>query len=190
VLGHFQGLHTEIPMPPLRDTLEESLSAMKVGPVEDFGNFMGAVIDKASFENIRGYLDYAKSCPECTIAFGGGCDDSRGYFVEPTVVLTTDPHCRLMEEDIFGPVLTGGVFATDREAVRLAETVLVHAAGNFYINDKTTGATVGHQPFGGGRNSGTNDKAGSIYNLLRWVSIRTLKECFNTARDFRYPFLG
>lgn len=201
--------------PSLRDILADSLSAVKVGPVEDFGNFMGAVIDKASFDNIRGYLDYAGSCPDCTIAFGGGCDDSRGYFVEPTVVLTTDPHCRLMEEEIFGPVLTvylyderdyagvlalcdstspyaltGGVFATDREAVRMAETVLVHAAGNFYINDKTTGATVGHQPFGGGRASGTNDKAGSIYNLLRWVSIRTLKECFNTARDFRYPFLG
>ncbi len=201
--------------PSLKDIMAQDLATVKTGPVEDFGNFIGAVIDRASFDNIRSYIDYARKCPDCEIAMGGRCDDSTGYFVEPTVVLTTDPHCRLMEEEIFGPVLTvflydeagyddvlelcdstspyaltGGVFATDRAAVRLAEEKLVHAAGNFYINDKTTGATVGHQPFGGGRSSGTNDKAGSIYNLLRWVSIRTLKECFNTARDFRYPFLG
>jgi 1-pyrroline-5-carboxylate dehydrogenase len=201
--------------PPLRALLAEHLAAVKTGPVEDFSNFLGAVIDRASFENIRSYIDYSRNCPDCEIVFGGKCDDGTGYFVEPTVVLTTDPHCRLMEEEIFGPVLTvflydeaeygevldlcdstspyaltGGVFAADRAAVRLAEERLVHAAGNFYINDKTTGATVGHQPFGGGRSSGTNDKAGSIYNLLRWVSIRTLKECFNTARDFRYPFMG
>lgn len=201
--------------PGLRDILAESLPAVKVGPVEDFGNFMGAVIDRDSFQNIRSYIEYAESCPDCSIVFGGGCSDETGYFVEPTVVLTTDPHCRLMEEEIFGPVLTvflyddskyeevlalcdstspyaltGGVFATDRVAIGIAEAALTHSAGNFYINDKTTGATVGHQPFGGGRASGTNDKAGSIYNLLRWVSIRTLKECFNTARDFRYPFLG
>lgn len=201
--------------PELRDSMAESLSRIKTGPVEDFSNFVGAVIDRASFDNIQSFIRYARECESCTVVMGGGCDHSSGYFVEPTVVLTTDPHCRLMEEEIFGPVLTvfvyrdseyrevlelcdstspyaltGGIFATDRRAVKLAEEVLMHSAGNFYINDKTTGATVGHQPFGGGRASGTNDKAGSIYNLLRWVSIRTLKECFNTPRNYRYPFLG
>jgi 1-pyrroline-5-carboxylate dehydrogenase len=200
--------------PALKELLAAELTQIKTGPVEDFSNFLGAVIDEGSFRNIRDYIRHAEESPDYTIVFGGGCDDSRGYFVEPTVVLTTDPHGKLMEEEIFGPVLTvflydenqyeevldlcdatspyaltGGVFATDRRAIKLAESRLIHAAGNFYINDKTTGATVGHQPFGGGRASGTNDKAGSIYNLLRWVSIRTLKECFNTPRDFRYPFL-
>ncbi len=201
--------------PELRESMAESLSKIKTGPVEDFSNFVGAVIDRASFDNIRSYIQYAQQCESCTVVMGGGCDDSSGYFVEPTVVLTTDPHCKLMEEEIFGPVLTvyvykdseyrevlelcdstspyaltGGVFAADRKAVKLALEVLTHSAGNFYINDKTTGATVGHQPFGGARASGTNDKAGSIYNLLRWVSIRTIKECFNTPGDYRYPFLG
>ncbi len=201
--------------PEVRDRMIGILSQVKAGPVEDFSNFMGAVIDKASFDNISSYVDYARSSPSCTILHGGRCDDSTGYFVEPTLVETTDPHDRLMEEEIFGPVLTvfvyddrgfedvlelcdrtspyaltGAIFARDREAVKLAETRLRHAAGNFYINDKTTGASVGHQPFGGARASGTNDKAGSIYNLLRWISVRTLKECFNTPRDFRYPFMA
>lgn len=200
--------------PQLKEFMADDLSNMKTGPVEDFSNFLGAVINRASFDNISSYIKYAEANPECTIVFGGKCDDSSGFFVEPTVILTTDPHCRLMEEEIFGPVLTvflyneneyretldlcdstspyaltGGVFASDRKAVLEAEERLIHAAGNFYINDKTTGATVGHQPFGGGRASGTNDKAGSIYNLLRWVSIRTLKECFNTPTDFRYPYM-
>jgi 1-pyrroline-5-carboxylate dehydrogenase len=201
--------------PDVRDRMLGMLSRIKVGPVEDFSNFMGAVIDKASFDNISSYLDYARNSADCSIVHGGTCDGSSGYFVQPTVVETKNPHDRLMEEEIFGPVLTvfvyddakfeeildlcdstspyaltGAVFARDREAVKLAETRLRHAAGNFYINDKTTGATVGHQPFGGARASGTNDKAGSIFNLLRWISIRTLKECFATPRDFRYPFLS
>ncbi len=201
--------------PEIRALLEADLSEVRVGPVEDFGCFMGAVIDERSFDNIRGYIDHARQTPGHEIVWGGGCDKSTGYFVEPTVILARDPHSRLLEEEIFGPVLTvnlyddadfeavldlcdstspyaltGGVFATDRAAVLRAEERLRHAAGNFYINDKTTGAVVGHQPFGGARASGTNDKAGSIYNLLRWVSVRTIKECFNTPVDFRYPFLA
>jgi 1-pyrroline-5-carboxylate dehydrogenase len=198
----------------LRELLEANLRDAKTGPVEDFGNFLGAVIDQASYDSICSFIQHAESNPDCSIVIGGNSDDSEGYFIEPTVVLTKDPHCRLMEEEIFGPVLTvflydeneyeevlelcdstspyaltGGVFATDRKAVILAEERLIHAAGNFYINDKTTGATVGHQPFGGARASGTNDKAGSVYNLLRWMSVRTLKECFNSPRDFRYPYM-
>lgn len=199
----------------IRELLIADLAQVKVGPVEDFGNFMGAVIDEKSFDNISGYIQFAKKSPDCEIVWGGGCDKSTGFFVEPTVILTSDPHNKLMEEEIFGPVLTiylyeedrfedvldlcnstspyaltGAVFAADRRAVLLAEEKLRHAAGNFYINDKTTGAVVGHQPFGGARASGTNDKSGSIYNLLRWVSVRTIKECFNTPQDFRYPFLA
>jgi 1-pyrroline-5-carboxylate dehydrogenase len=179
------------------------------------GNFMGAVIDEASFDNISSYISLAASTPDCDIVFGGVCDKATGYFVEPTVVVTTDPRHRLMQEEIFGPLLTvflyddedfedvletcnttspyaltGAIFATDRRAVMMAEERLRCAAGNFYINDKTTGAVVGHQPFGGARASGTNDKAGSIYNLLRWVSVRTIKECFDTPQDIRYPFLS
>lgn len=201
--------------PLVLDELKRQLARVKVGPVEDFSNFMGAVIDRKAFDSISGYITLAKHDPACTIVHGGTCDDSRGFFIEPTIVVTTDPHCRLMEEEIFGPVLTvflydddafgevldvcdatspyaltGAVFAQDRRAVRQAEERLRHAAGNFYINDKTTGAVVGHQPFGGARASGTNDKAGSIYNLLRWMSMRTIKECFNTPRDFAYPFLA
>lgn len=201
--------------PAVWQSFQAQLARVKVGPVEDFSNFMGAVIDRKSFDNIAGYIEYAKGSPDCMILHGGGCDDREGYFVEPTVVLTTDPRCRLMEEEIFGPVLTvylyedkdyrdvldlcdrtspyaltGAVFARDRGAVVTADDRLRHAAGNFYVNDKTTGAVVGHQPFGGARASGTNDKAGSIYNLLRWVSVRTVKECFRTPRDFAYPFLA
>lgn len=201
--------------PRLRTELEGQLARLKVGPVEDFTTFMGAVIDRKSFDNIRKYIELARDSRQAEIIWGGGCDDAVGFFVEPTVVLTTDPRFTLMEEEIFGPVLTiyvyeddeyesildlcdttspyaltGAVFGRDRDAVKVGEERLRHAAGNFYINDKTTGAVVGHQPFGGGRASGTNDKAGSIFNLLRWVSIRTIKECFNTPQDFVYPSMS
>ncbi|HQF88504.1 MAG TPA: L-glutamate gamma-semialdehyde dehydrogenase [Acidobacteriota bacterium] len=201
--------------PALRDALCAQLDRVKVGPVEDFANFMGAVIDRPAFERIREYIRFAQDSPEAEVIYGGGTDDTTGYFVQPTVVLTTNPQFKLMEEEIFGPVLTvflydddrfpdildlcdatspyaltGAVFARDRAAIGRAEERLRHAAGNFYINDKTTGAVVGHQPFGGARASGTNDKAGSIYNLLRWISVRTIKECFNTPQDFAYPFLA
>lgn len=200
---------------PLLEEMKTQLARVKAGPVEDFTNFMGAVIDKASFENVKSYIEFARTSPKAEIVHGGVCDDSKGYFIEPTVVLTTDPRFKLMEEEIFGPVLTaycyddddfaraldlcnttspyaltGSIFARDRLAVSQAADALRHAAGNFYINDKTTGATVGHQPFGGARASGTNDKAGSIYNLLRWTSVRTIKECFNTPTDIGYPFLA
>jgi 1-pyrroline-5-carboxylate dehydrogenase len=200
---------------PLLAELKTQLARVKAGPVEDFTNFMGAVIDKTSFENVKSYIEYARTSPDAEIVHGGVCDESKGYFIEPTVVLTANPRFKLMEEEIFGPVLTvycyddddfarvldlcnttspyaltGSIFARDRQAVKLAADALRHAAGNFYINDKTTGATVGHQPFGGARASGTNDKAGSIYNLLRWTSVRTIKECFNTPTDIGYPFLA
>ncbi len=194
--------------------LQEELSRIKMGDVRDFSNFVNAVIDKASFDNIKDYIQYAKDSKDADVIWGGTCDDSKGYFVEPTIILTTDPHFKTMEEEIFGPVitfylyeddkfeeilhvcdttsvygLTGGVFATDREAVVLAQDVLRHAAGNFYINDKTTGAVVGQQPFGGARKSGTDDKAGSVFNLLRWTSVRTTKECLLPPTDFVYPFM-
>ncbi len=201
--------------PQLSEALLGMLGRVKVGPVEDFTHFMGAVIDAKAFRTISGYIDLARTGNGARILAGGGADDSSGYFIQPTVILTDDPHHRLMEEEIFGPVLTvhlyddgkfgevldlcdrtspyaltGAIFAQDRQAILQAEDRLRHAAGNFYINDKTTGAVVGHQPFGGARASGTNDKAGSIYNLLRWMSVRTIKECFNTPRDFTYPFLA
>jgi len=201
--------------PEVQRELLSQLDRVKVGPVEDFSNFMGAVIDRAAFEDIKGYIDFAKKSSEAEVVYGGTYDDRDGYFIQPTVVLTSNPRFSLMSEEIFGPVLTiflyesgrfaealdlcdgtspygltGAVFARDRAAINLAEERLRHAAGNFYINDKTTGAVVGHQPFGGARASGTNDKAGSIFNLLRWVSARTIKECFNTPQDFAYPFLA
>ncbi len=201
--------------PDLQKELFGQLDRVKVGPVEDFSNFMGAVIDRQAFKDIKGYIDFAKESPEAEVIYGGTCDDREGLFIQPTVVLTSNPHFKLMSEEIFGPVLTvylyesgryaetldlcdrtspygltGAVFARDRAAIALAEERLRHAAGNFYINDKTTGAVVGHQPFGGARASGTNDKAGSIFNLLRWVSARTIKECFNTPQDFAYPSLA
>lgn len=198
----------------LQNEMEQQMRDIKVGDVEDFSNFMGAVIDRASFQNISSYLEYAKESPESTIIFGGECDDSKGFFVEPTVVLTTNPKFRLMEEEIFGPVLTiylydpekyeetlhlcdgtspygltGSVFAKDRTAIQKALEILRHAAGNFYINDKTTGSMVAHQPFGGSRASGTNDKVGSFHHLMRWVSMRVVKECFDPPKHFSYPFL-
>jgi 1-pyrroline-5-carboxylate dehydrogenase len=200
--------------PDVRDGLLAELSGIKVGDVADLTNFMGAVIDAAAFAKIVDYIELAKSSSETEILAGGGYDDRVGYFIEPTLVLTRNPHHRLIEEEIFGPVLTlyvypeseyeetlhlcdttspygltGSIFAQDRRAVHKATNILRHAAGNFYINDKPTGAVVGLQPFGGSRASGTNDKAGSPLNLQRWVSPRTIKESFCPPTDYRYPYM-
>lgn len=200
--------------PALREELEKDIGRIKMGPPTDFGNFFNAVIDQASFDNIKEYIDYAHAAEDAEVIIGGGCDDSVGYFVEPTVILTSNPHFRSIEEEIFGPVitlyvypdaeyeqalelcdqtspyaLTGAIFATERTAVSLAMAKLENASGNFYINDKPTGAVVGQQPFGGARASGTNDKAGSYLNLLRWVSTRAIKETFDAPEDFPYPFM-
>jgi len=196
------------------DRYQTEVETIRMGDVEDFGNFMNAVIDAAAFADITAHIEYAKQAADAEILTGGGYDDKQGYFIEPTTIVTTNPHFRTMEEEIFGPVvtihvydtsykdalelvdgtspyaLTGGVFARDRQAVLEASRVLRHSAGNFYINDKPTGAVVGQQPFGGSRASGTNDKAGSLFNLVRWVSQRTIKETFLPPRDYRYPFLG
>jgi len=200
--------------PEVKEKMLGSIGELKMGDVTDFGNFMGAVIDAKAYETISGYIEYAKNSPDMEIIAGGGYDDSEGYFVEPTVVVTKDPKCKLMVEEIFGPVLTvyiypenkyeqtlelcdrtspyaltGSIVALDRGAIVKAMNTLRHAAGNFYINDKPTGAVVGQQPFGGSRASGTNDKAGSWLNLERWVSPRTIKETFLPARDYRYPYM-
>jgi len=199
--------------PKLKERLLEEVCSVKVGDVEDFRNFMNAVIDKSSFDKIKGYIDEAKESSEATILSGGEADDSTGYFIQPTIIETENPHFKTMVEEIFGPVvtlypssesfeevlhlcdqtsqygLTGAVFARDRDAINRATEVLTHAAGNFYINDKPTGSIVGQQPFGGARASGTNDKAGSMFNLVRWVSQRAIKENFDPPRDFSYPFM-
>jgi 1-pyrroline-5-carboxylate dehydrogenase len=194
--------------------LVEDLKSFKMGPTEDFGNFINAVIDEKAFDSISGYIDKAKANPMNEIIVGGKYDKSKGYFIEPTVILTKDASSLTMCEEIFGPVLTvyvyhsenfeqtlelvdstspyaltGSIISKDRYAVELATKKLVNAAGNFYINDKPTGAVVGQQPFGGARGSGTNDKAGAKVNLMRWVSMRTIKETFVTPTDYRYPFL-
>ena len=199
---------------PVRERVEAMVKQITVGDVRDFSHFMGAVIDERSFDKISGFLDYAKQTDGGDIWLGGNADKSKGYFVDPTVVIAEDPNFRLMREEIFGPVLTmhayddqkfaetlkvcdegtsyaltGAVFAQDRSAVVKTMNELRFAAGNFYINDKPTGAVVGQQPFGGGRASGTNDKAGSIWNLIRWASPRTVKETFNPPTDFRYPYM-
>jgi 1-pyrroline-5-carboxylate dehydrogenase len=186
-----------------------------MGSPEDFGNFINAVIDERAFRKIASYIDYVKTSADAEIIAGGNYDDRKGWFIEPTVVLTSNPMYRTMCEEIFGPVitlyvypeneyeatlelldktseyaLTGALFARERYAIDLGAKMLENAAGNFYINDKPTGAVVGQQPFGGARSSGTNDKAGSYLNLLRWVSPRTIKETFVPAKDYRYPFLG
>lgn len=191
------------------------LKEIKMGTPEDFTNFFNAVIDERSFDKIAAFIDEAKASSETEVIAGGGHDKSKGYFIEPTVIVTTDPKYRTMCEEIFGPVitifvypendfdqtlelvdetspyaLTGAIFSQDRYAAEHATKKLVNAAGNFYINDKPTGAVVGQQPFGGARASGTNDKAGSMLNLLRWVSPRTIKETFDPPKDFRYPFMG
>jgi len=200
--------------PEVKQRLVAMVGEIKMGDTDDFTNFMGAVIDKAAFESIKEYIDYAKASGEAEIIAGGKCDDSVGYFIEPTVVVTSNPRFRLMKEEIFGPVLTihvydekkldealkscdtgspyaltGCVFADDRAAVLKMADALRDAAGNFYINDKPTGAVVGQQPFGGARASGTNDKAGSMWNLIRWASPRAIKETFVPARHFAYPFM-
>jgi 1-pyrroline-5-carboxylate dehydrogenase len=199
--------------PAVKERLLALTASIRMGdPAEDFRTFMGAVIDRGAFESIRGYVELARSSHETQVLAGGRCDDSAGFFVEPTVVQTTNPHHRLMEEEIFGPVLTlfvypdsrldealelcngtspygltGAVFARDRRAVERISRSLVDAAGNFYVNDKPTGAVVGQQPFGGARASGTNDKAGSMWNLIRWVSPRTVKENFAPPTRIEYP---
>ncbi|MBF0597532.1 L-glutamate gamma-semialdehyde dehydrogenase [Faecalibacter rhinopitheci] len=199
--------------PEVEKQVKEMLATIKVGSPEDFSNFMTAVIDSYSFKKITGFIDRAKASAEVEV-IGGGYDDSVGYFIDPTVIVTTNPKYESMVDEIFGPVLsvyvydenkyeetlklvdetsayalTGSIFAGERSAVEIAYKALENAAGNFYINDKPTGAVVGQQPFGGARASGTNDKAGSAMNLLRWTSVRTVKETLVPAKDYRYPFL-
>ncbi len=200
--------------PAVKQHLLAQLAEIKYGDVEDFTNFMGAVIDQRAFQKIKSYIDNAKKDANAKIIHGGNTDDSVGYFIEPTVIEVNDPRYITMTEEIFGPVLsvyvypdkdldavlticdetspyalTGAVFATDRRVIEALSQRLQYAAGNFYINDKPTGAVVGQQPFGGGRKSGTNDKAGSYLNLLRWTTHRTIKETFVPPTDYRYPFL-
>ncbi len=200
--------------PEVKEKLLARIAEIKMGDVTDFRNFMGAVIDRNAFETIRGYIDFARSSSDMEVPIGGGCDDSRGFFIEPTVVESQNPRSKPMVEEIFGPVLTvfvypegefqetlqvcdqsspyaltGAIFALDRNAIVTAMDALRHAAGNFYINDKPTGAVVGQQPFGGSRASGTNDKAGSWLNLERWVTPRTIKETFLPPTDFPYPYM-
>jgi 1-pyrroline-5-carboxylate dehydrogenase len=201
--------------PAVRSTLEEQLGSIETGDPCDFGNFLGAIIDEPAYRTITDYIDQARQSTDAEVIIGGGYSDETGWFVEPTVILAKDPKFTTMCEEIFGPVLTvylypaeewaetirlvdstspyaltGAVFSNDRGAVRDALAGLRDAAGNFYINDKPTGAVVGQQPFGGARASGTNDKAGSYLNLLRWVSPRTVKETFDPPSDYQYPFLG
>lgn len=199
----------------VKEYMVADLKEIKMGGTEDFSNFINAVIDERAFDKIAAYIDNAKKSDKVSIVAGGNYDKSKGYFIEPTVLLTTDPNYVTMCEEIFGPVLTiyvyeaadfektldivnstspyaltGAIFAKDRYPIDLATKKLVDAAGNFYINDKPTGAVVGQQPFGGARASGTNDKAGSILNLFRWVQPRTIKETFVSPKDYKYPFLG
>jgi 1-pyrroline-5-carboxylate dehydrogenase len=198
----------------IHQEIKKQLGELKMGPPEDFTNFMNAVIDESSFDKLEAAIKEAESHPDAKVIEGGGCDKSVGYFIEPTIILTTDPKYRTMQEELFGPVLTvyvyddlkfdetldildktsiygltGAVFAQDRYVIEKVTKRLVNAAGNFYINDKPTGAVVGQQPFGGARGSGTNDKAGSLINMMRWVSPRTIKENFVPPTDFKYPFM-
>ncbi len=201
--------------PKVREQMVAMLDTVKLGPPEQFENFVNAVIDAKAYASIKGYIDHARATPGCTIVSGGKCDDRTGWFIQPTVIQSTDPNYKAMCEEIFGPVLTvfvyedgklddalalcdrgspyaltGAVFARDRRAIEHMAGALRHAAGNFYVNDKPTGAVVGQQPFGGSRASGTNDKAGSKLNLQRWTTVRTIKETFVPATDYRYPFMG
>jgi 1-pyrroline-5-carboxylate dehydrogenase len=201
--------------PEVKEILVEQVNSFKIGTTEDPSNFVNAVIDEKAFDKIAGYIDYIKEQKDAEIICGGTYDKSKGYFIDPTVVVTTNNKFRTMCEEIFGPVLTihvyeadkfeetmeildqtseyaltGAIISKDRYAINLAMKKLENAAGNFYINDKPTGAVVGQQPFGGARGSGTNDKAGAAMNLLRWVSARTIKETFVTPKDYKYPFLG
>ncbi len=201
--------------PAVKTQLETDVNSMKMGSPEDMSNFFTAVIHEGSFNKLASYIDQAKQDADAEIILGGGYDKSKGWFIEPTVIVTTNPKYKTMETELFGPVvtiyvyedskwnetlelidttseyaLTGAVFSTCRYAIEEATIALENSAGNFYVNDKPTGAVVGNQPFGGARASGTNDKAGSMLNLLRWVSPRTIKETFVTPEDYRYPFLG
>jgi 1-pyrroline-5-carboxylate dehydrogenase len=201
--------------PAVKDILVTQVNSFKQGSPEDPSNFVNAVIDERAFDKIAAYIDYVKTQPDAEIITGGTYDKSVGYYIAPTTVVTTNPQFRTMVEEIFGPVLTiyvypdahfsetldlvdqtseyaltGSIIATDRYAIQLANEKLMNAAGNFYINDKPTGAVVGQQPFGGARGSGTNDKAGAAMNLMRWTSARTIKETFVPPADYRYPFLG
>ena len=197
----------------IKDDYLTDVSSINMGDVTDFSNFMNAVIDEHSFDNIVEYIEYTKKSSDAKILTGGNYDKSKGYFIEPTTILTTNPNFRTMEEEIFGPVLTiyiydcsweevcklvdntspyaltGAIFAKDKEALKIGQKLLTHAAGNFYINDKPTGAVVGQQPFGGSRASGTNDKAGAPANLLRWTSQRTIKQTYEPPINYRYPFM-
>jgi 1-pyrroline-5-carboxylate dehydrogenase len=200
--------------PKLRDVLVEQLKTVKVGNPEEPDTFVNAVIHRRAWTKTKDYIEFAKKCSECEIVFGGTYDDSIGYFITPTVIRTTNPFNKLMLEEIFAPVLTiyvykdeeyvealrlcdktspyaltGSIFAKDREAIRIATNELENSAGNFYINDKPTGAVVGQQPFGGARASGTNDKAGSKLNLLRWVNCRAIKETFAPPTHYMYPYM-
>jgi 1-pyrroline-5-carboxylate dehydrogenase len=198
----------------IKTRMGDMISQITVGDVRVFSNFMNAVIDGNSFDNIMSYIEYAKKSDVAEVIFGGTGDKTKGYFVQPTVILTRDPHFKTMEEEIFGPVLTiyvykdkdfdetlhicdqtspyaltGSVFSKDRDALNHACRVLRYAAGNFYFNDKPSGAVVGQQPFGGARGSGTNDKSGSYLNLLRWTNPRTIKETLIPSTEFTYPFM-
>ncbi|MBC8525267.1 MAG: L-glutamate gamma-semialdehyde dehydrogenase [Candidatus Cloacimonetes bacterium] len=199
----------------LRAKLISTTKELKMGDVEDFSNFVNAVIDRNAYNDIISYIEFANQAKDAKIICGGNYSDKKGYFIEPTIILTTNPKFKTIQEEIFGPVftiyiypdekyeetlhlcdetspyaLTGAIFAIDREAIVKATEILTNSAGNFYINDKPTGAVVGQQPFGGSRASGTNDKAGSMVNLLRWVSPRTIKETFCPPVDYKYPFMG
>ena len=201
--------------PEVKSKLVALTNEIKFGDVEDFSNFMGAVIDEPSFVRIKSYIDSAIKDTSCRIIAGGTCDSSKGFFIQPTIIETTNPTSKTMVEEIFGPVLTvyvyeddkfestlklcdestpyaltGAIFGRDRRILNHMADALMNAAGNFYINDKPTGAVVGQQPFGGGRASGTNDKAGSVYNLLRWVSHRTIKENLLSVTEYQYPFMA
>ncbi|RLD66019.1 MAG: 1-pyrroline-5-carboxylate dehydrogenase, partial [Bacteroidetes bacterium] len=200
--------------PEVKDQMENMVKGIKMGPPEDFNNFFNAVIDETTFDKLAGFIDRAIEDKDADVIIGGGYDKSVGYFIEPTVILAHDPKYVTMEEELFGPVLTlyvydddkipetvdilndtsmyaltGAIFCQDRYAIDWLTKKLSNCAGNFYINDKPTGAVVGQQPFGGARGSGTNDKAGSMINLLRWVSPRTIKENFVPPKDYRYPFM-
>ena len=200
--------------PEVLATMKEMMKQVKQGDVQDFDTFLAAVIDQASFETCKGFIDRAKASPDCEIVIGGGYDDSKGWFVEPTVIVCKTPNYESMVTEIFGPILslyvypddkleetlkacdeaspyalTGAIFAQDREAICMMEKALLHSEGNFYINDKCTGAVVGQQPFGGARASGTNDKAGTALNMIRWMSPHCVKECFNPSDAVAYPYM-
>src|SRR3989441_133044 len=215
VINFVPGPSVQVSERVLADRMLEMLAEVKVGDPVDFRNFMGAVIDRKAFDKIKAYIDAAKRASGVKVVFGGGADDTDGYFIDPTILEAQDPTYRTMCEEIFGPVLsvhvypaarwaetlrlvddtspyalTGAIFAQDRRAVEEAKDALRFAAGNFYVNDKPTGAVVGQQPFGGARASGTNDKAGSLLNLIRWVSPRAVKENFVPPRTFSYPLMA